>query len=279
MQVTSLAVYPVKSLGGVAVEHAEVAEHGPVGDRRWAVLDPDGHKVTARECHAMLRIRAEPTPHGVRLVDGDDAIAVATPGADAERVPTHVKRVETLAHAGEGVDAWLSERLGRSLRLVHQTEPVRTIAAKHGGRPGETMSLADAGPVLLVTESSLDRMRDLVAETSGEEWLSRSEAARRFRPNVVVDGEEPFAEDGWQRIRIGEVTYRQTELCDRCVLTTIDLGTFTTGKEPIRTLARHRRWDGTTWFGVRYAPESGGRIAVGDEVQVLERAAASSSSM
>jgi len=76
-------------------------------------------------------------------------------------------------------------------------------------------------------------------------------------------------------IQIGEVSYRFTECCDRCAVTTINPASLARGKEPIRTLARHRKWDGKTWFGIRIAPLSAGRIAVGDEVSVLESAASS----
>ena len=90
----------------------------------------------------------------------------------------------------------------------------------------------------------------------------------RFRPNVVVDGESPFVEDDWTSVRIGDVEFRTTVRCDRCVMTTIDPVTLAGGKEPIRTLARHRRWDGKTWFGIRLAPHSTGVISVGDQVSV-----------
>ena len=89
----------------------------------------------------------------------------------------------------------------------------------------------------------------------------------RFRPTVVVDGAaEPFAEDGWRHVRIGEVSFRFAEQCDRCVLTTIDTRTLAGGKEPLRTLARHRQWDHKTWFGIRLVPATTGVIRVGDPV-------------
>ncbi|HZZ53760.1 MAG TPA: MOSC domain-containing protein, partial [Trebonia sp.] len=98
----------------------------------------------------------------------------------------------------------------------------------------------------------------------------------RFRPSVVVAGAPAWAEDGWRRLRIGEVTFRVAKGCDRCVLTTVDPDTAVKGKEPLVTLARHRRWDGKVWFGVNLIPDAphpgapGEPIAVGAPVTVLE---------
>ena len=91
----------------------------------------------------------------------------------------------------------------------------------------------------------------------------------RFRPNVVIDGAGPFAEDDWERIRIGEVEFRQPKRVDRCVMTTIDPGDLTSTQEPIRTLARHRLADQATWFAIHLIPTTTGTIAVGDAVTVL----------
>ena len=78
----------------------------------------------------------------------------------------------------------------------------------------------------------------------------RATALTRFRPNVVVAGAAAFAEDGWHLVRIGDVRFRVAKPCGRCVLTTVDPDTAVKGKEPLATLARHRRWDGNVWFGV-----------------------------
>ncbi|WP_344582890.1 MOSC domain-containing protein [Nonomuraea roseoviolacea] len=88
----------------------------------------------------------------------------------------------------------------------------------------------------------------------------------RFRPSVIIEGAEAFAEDRWSEVRIGTVPFRVSELCDRCAVTTIDPETQVKGKEPLRTLARHRKWDGRTWFGIRLVPLELGRIRVGDPV-------------
>ena len=76
----------------------------------------------------------------------------------------------------------------------------------------------------------------------------------RFRPNVVVDGTAAWAEDDWSRIAIGEVTFRVAKMCGRCVVTTTDQGTAERGKEPLRTLARHRRFGDQLVFGQNLVP-------------------------
>lgn len=276
MQVTGLATYPLKSAAGERHTTATVTTIGLESDRRWVVVDEAGDQVTARECHDLLGLSVEATGDGIALADRDGArLDVRTPGASAPQVTVGLSRIDRLGLADDEAHAWISERLGRPVRLAHLADiRSRPIGTTHGGLPGEAMSLADAGPVLLVTEASLDRLRDLVVQETGEPWLDRDEARERFRPNIVVDGDEPFAEDRWRRVRIGPVTWRVGELCDRCVMTTIDLATLRTGHEPIRTLARHHRVDGVTMFGIRLIPEiATGATAVlaeGDRCEVLE---------
>ena len=92
---------------------------------------------------------------------------------------------------------------------------------------------------------------------------------RRFRPNLVLDGDlEPFEEDGWSTLTIGDVELRFADTCGRCVLTTIDPDTQATGKEPLRSLARHRRRDGEVWFGIQMVPVRFGTLAIGEEARV-----------
>ena len=93
----------------------------------------------------------------------------------------------------------------------------------------------------------------------------------RFRPNLVVAGHPAWSEDGWRRIRIGDAVFRAVKGCERCVMTTVDPETAARGKEPIATLARHRRFDGLTWFGMNLIPDTTGvTVRVGDPVEILE---------
>ena len=268
VQVTRLSIYPVKSLGCVTVDSVTVTPQGLDGDRRFALLDPDGDRVSAREVNALLGIQAAFVPGGVRLSAPDgQTIDVAEPSPGAPHTTTTMSRITDLTLADPAVGAWLSERAGRPLRLAYQHDlTARSVAHMHGGRPGDTMQLQDAGPILLVTEASVRQLSEWI----GPGWVDHAEAIQRFRPNIVIDGDVPFAEDNWDRIRIGDTWFRVGAACDRCVMTTIDLSKLTTTKEPIKTLAKHRAWDGNTWFGVLLLPDLQGdgvsRLAVGDPV-------------
>jgi uncharacterized protein YcbX len=280
VRVSRVRVYPVKSLAGLDVGRTPVEPWGLRADRRWMVVDRRGEVVTARERHALLSVRATPDDEGGLTLEADGAPSLHLDAPDGPAdVPVGISRLDRATSAGERADRWLSGVLGEALRLVWLDDPRRRpLSPDHGGADGDPLSLADAGPLLLTSTASLGQL---------DSWVRREARQRgepepapldmlRFRPNVVVSGDlPPFVEDTWRSVRIGDVTYRFAEHCDRCVMTTIDPATTDRGKEPLRTLARHRRWGGKTWFGIRLVPTARGTLGPGDGVEVLSRAALS----
>lgn len=271
MRLASIHLYPVKSLRGVDVTTAAVEPWGLRHDRRWLLLNPDGTYLTAREEHRMLGVGAMPRDGGAVAVTGLDGttLEVKEP-VDGEFAPTATSRLDTVRLAAPEAHEWFSAQFGRPLRLGWLDDPRRrSVSEQHGGLPGDIVNLSDVGPLLLTTTASLRQLNDWIAEGAvarGEE-MPEPLPMSRFRPSVVVDAARvAFAEDGWKQVRIGEVVFRVFGTCDRCVLTTIDAQTYRTGKEPIRTLSRHRKWDGKVYFGVWLVPQGEGTISVGDEV-------------
>ncbi|MEO7006391.1 MAG: MOSC N-terminal beta barrel domain-containing protein [Terrimesophilobacter sp.] len=272
MRVTALRIYPVKSLGGMNVERAEVEPWGLAHDRRWCLLDAAGTTITAREVNHLLGLHAEPgDTDGIRITDQRGESILVTVPVDTGAQPFEHERLGVVRCAAADTNAWLSARVGRPTTLVWQPNPTtRPIAENRGGLTGEYLSLADAGPLLLVSLASLAQLDRWIVEGADRPDAHPDPLnVVRFRPNVVIDGGEPFAEDGWSSVRIGGVNFRKTMICDRCVMPTIDPDTLAGGKEPTRTLARHRRWDRKTWFGIRLVPLGAGTIAEGDAVDVL----------
>ncbi len=269
MQLTAITTYPVKSCRGHEHRSALVDRCGLAGDRRWMVVDPDGDPVTAREVPALLLVVPERHADGGLTLRAPqrDEISVGVPH-DSTPVDLGRSRVD-LGVADEAVNAWLGEVVGSPVRLVYMSHPAQRRPNPAFSRPDDRVSLADGYPLLLTTEASLAALNDLVVEATGD--ARDPLPMRRFRPNLVVDGQAPWAEDGWRRLRVGEAVFRAVKGCDRCVMTTIDPDTLAKGKEPLATLARHRRWDGATWFGMNLVPDTpGATVRLGDEVEVLE---------
>ena len=272
-QLTAIRRYPVKSCAGHPVESAVVEPWGLAGDRRWMVVDDVGLLITAREVNTMVLIRPEQTAAGLRVTAPDLPsleIPVPDPGI---QVPVRVWRSQlTAASGGPEADAWFSKAIGRSARLVYLDDPQRRSPNPDFSEPTDRVSFADGYPLLVATEASLAALNDeiLAASRTGREPLPMT----RFRPNVVIAGTEAWAEDDWRRIRIGDAVFRAVKGCDRCVVTTIDPDSAVREKEPIASLARIRRWDGATWFGVNLIPDTPDvTIRVGDEVEVLDAVA------
>ena len=274
MQLDALYRYPVKSCRGESLTAAMVEPWGLAGDRRWQVVDADGDCLTAREYPRMLLITPQLRPDGgIRFSAPDIAdLSVDRPAGEPVEVRVHKDEL-TAVPAGPVADRWFTELLGVDARLVYQHDPTGRHANPLFAAPDDVVSLADGYPLLLATTASLDALNDLVV--TGPLAHEGPLPIRRFRPNVVVSGGAPWAEDGWRRIKIGAAVFRAVKGCDRCVMTTTDPDTAARGKEPIATLSRHRRWDAKTWFGMNLVPDSpGATIRVGDEVEILDAVAA-----
>ena len=244
---------------------------GLAGDRRWAIVDDAGKVVTQREQPRLAWAAAELLPGGVRVsAPGLESLCVAVPeGAGTRTAKWSGEKIETVSAAPEASE-WFSTYLGEDVSLVHLDDPAtrRPIDDPPHGRPGETVSLADAYPLLLTTLASLDALNSLIAQ--GDRPDEGPLPMNRFRPNAVVSGVAPWAEDDWRRIAVGDVVFRVAKMCGRCVVTTTDQTTTQRGKEPLRSLARHRRFGDQLPFGQYLVPQTPGTIRVGDPVTVLE---------
>ena len=276
LELTDIWRYPVKSCRGEQLTEAVVEPWGLAGDRRWMIVDDAGDPVTARDFPPMVLI----TP---RVEDGK--ITLSGPGlpevtvpvpSGAALVPVNVWGYDLLATpADDDASRWLSAAIGGRVRLVYLDDPTRRAVNPDYSQDSDRVSFADAYPLLLTTEASLDAVNGWIAE--GPKAAEGPVPMRRFRPSVVVSGAPAWAEDGWRRLRIGPVTFRVAKGCDRCVFTTIDPDTAKRGHEPLFALARHRRWDGKVWFGVNLIPDlvpdtppCGTMLHPGDQVEILE---------
>ncbi len=265
MRVASLTVFPLKSARGAAVESIEVEKRGPAGDRRWMIVDRHGRLVTQREIPALARLIPRPTPAGLRLAFDGGHFEVARPEPDAARIPVTVWSDSLLLPEAPAAAAWLSRAFGAPLQLVHQPDDAIRPVNGDWAELGDEVSLADGFPLLVAAAASLAALEEAVGAPLG---------MQRFRPNLVIEGAEAWAEDAWATIRAGPVELDLTKPCARCTVPTVDQerGIFT-GDEPLATLRGIRmsadaRVPGVL-FGWNAIPRRLGAIRVGDPVEVL----------
>lgn len=268
-RVTGLFRYPLKSAAGQPLDAMTLDPWGPIGDRRWMVIDADGRSLTAREHPRMLLVTVTGTPDGLQVAaPGAADLHVQHPSGVPETVFVHSSPAPVVP-ADEAAHAWFSTLLGVPARLVHQADPTGRPTSPAFSTADDRVSLADGYPLHVTTTASLAALDDLVAAGRfPDEWPV---SMIRFRPNLVIDGTTPWAEDGWRRVRIGDAEFRAVKGCARCVLTTLDPETADRGREPLASLVKHRRWDGQSWFGMNLIPDTpGATLAVGDPVEILE---------
>ncbi len=271
MRILSLHIYPIKGTRAVDVDRAQLEPRGLEGDRRWLVVDATAKFITQRSHPRLATISAVPTRTGLSLsAPGAGEILVQRP-SPAERLEVtvwqhRVSAALTDAEAG----AWLSRVVGEPLRLAYMDAAAERLQ-RNIWVEALPLSFADAYPVLIATTRSLAAVNAEIERAGGS-----AVTMRRFRPNVVIDCEDAWAEDYWRVLRIGGVELELVKPCDRCVVTTIDQTSgASAGKEPLASLARLRRSADPRLNGVLFgwnaAPRALGQIAVGDSVEILER--------
>lgn len=278
--VAGLWVYPVKSLGAVPVPGARVGPLGLAGDRRWMLVDAEGWAVTQRERPAMVQLRV--TLDGEEL-DGEEADGIVAdargpvtvlapdgaslrltppaPGAPRRRVRLFDDTVDA-AECGADADAWFSARLGAPVRLVYLPDDVVRPVDPRYAAPGDRAAFSDGYPVLVAAQASLDDLNARLA-ARGEPPVG----IERFRPNVLVAGTAPYAEDDWRTLHAGDVALALVKPCARCVITTVDPARGrAAGPEPLRTLAEYRRAGSKVLFAQNAVVRAAGTLRVGDAV-------------
>jgi len=265
---SSIYVYPLKSGAPVPHASADVETRGLAHDRRFMVVDADGKFLTGRQLPRLTLVHTRAGSDASTFeAPGMPPLELAHPAPDGARIDSAVwgASVRPLL-AAPHAHAWISAFLGIPTRIVYMdAECARPVKAKYDGtfgEDGDEVSFADAFPLLLITQAALDQLNTKLAQPV---------PILRFRPNLVVDGTAPHAEDGWRRIRVGDCEFDVVKPCVRCVFTTVDFerGTFDPAGEPLRTLIGYRRSaDGVT-FGQNLIPRRLGTVRVGDPVEVL----------
>lgn len=256
MIISQLYIYPVKSCAGVAISEMTFDHSGPVGDRRFVIVDENGGFLSQRELPQMANIQPSLSPtrlslsfHSVEkksLKNTDISIDIHQRGL-LSRV--QVWGDEVLGNdCGDDVASWLSEVLRVKCRLMQLPEDNLRRADRHFAPENTGVSYADGFPLLLVSQASLDALSTQAGEVVD---------VRRFRPNIVVEGDiEAYEEREWKRLvcshelmGITSCELLMVKPCERCVIPTRHPDTLERSPEVIQALKDQCRIEGRIIFG------------------------------
>jgi uncharacterized protein len=263
MKLSDLYLYPIKSCAPLALDDARVDVRGLAGDRRWMIVDADGRFITGRQFPELTLVHARPVEGGLTLdAPGMPSLHVATPTPSEHSVVEIWKKPVAATFASIEAGDWLSRYIDSTARLVYMDDTVQRQVDPAFAREGDIVGFADSFPIMLLGRGSLEKLNS---------QLDVPVSMTRFRPNFVVDVDEPHAEDAWTRITIGDVEFDVAKDCTRCNFVNVDpaTGRKSHDGQPLKTLTGYRRFDIGVTFGRHLIPRSHGVVRRGDEVRVL----------
>jgi uncharacterized protein YcbX len=264
MFISALYYYPIKSCGGLSTKSVDTDLRGIKHDRRWLLIGTDGVARTQRQIPKLALVQP--------LVCDNGDLQVAAEGFDSLIVPVVNDGAKTRAKVwssvcrsvdqGDEAAEWFSEFTGQRLRLVRMADDfTRRVDGRYARSKNDQVSFADGFPFLIIGQASLEDLN---------RRMDAPLPMNRFRPNIVVEGSEPFAEDQWVTVSIGELIVDIVKPCARCEMTAINQSTAERGKEPLKTLSTYRNDRGRILFGQNVIPRAAGRLALGDCLTVVE---------
>jgi len=266
MKLSEIWIYPVKSLPGIRLESALVNARGFEYDRHWMLVDDEGQFMSQRRSVKMAKIKVALQNGALQLdYEAKESLRIPMQAHDDSKITVTVwKDTFQASVVSEQADNWFSDILDMPVRLVSMRDAVtRRVDPGYASNNDQT-GFADGFPFLLLGQSSIDDLNQRIDDTD------HVMDVRRFRPNLVVSGSRPYAEDDWFRVRIGNIDFRVAKPCSRCVITTIDPDTTDKSPEPLKTLNTYRKKGRLVYFGQNLIHDAEGSLSVGDAVEIIE---------
>ncbi len=264
LKVSELYIHPIKSLGGISLQSAEVTDRGLKHDRRWLLVDGNNCFFTQRDFPRMTFLKTNITDGILEVSEKNNPInKIEIPIGKFTDEELQVKIWDDAVAANvvdKRCNKWFSDFLGINCKLVYMPDETKREVSKEHAKENEIVSFADGFPFLIIGQSALDDLN---------RRLNNPVPITNFRPNIVFTGGDAFEEDNWSEIRIGEMTFFAVKPCARCVITTIDQETAAKNKEPLATLSTYRRKGSKILFGENLIHKGTGQINVGDEIKII----------
>lgn len=267
--VSDLYIYPIKSTKGINLPHANVGELGLAFDRRFVVSDNSGQFITARTEPSLCLVTTMLTAKGLTLSAPNMPTLVFSYQEFSDQYQNVNVWDDEIAgqRCSTEINSWFSEYLQRPCQLLYFGEKSSRIK-KENTVDARKIAFADGYPLLLISQASLDDLNQRLSANN-----QKTVSMAHFRPNIVVENCLPFAEDGWQYIRIGNVEFKVSKPCERCIFTTVNPvdGIINSQQQPLSTLKTYRQTsNGEVLFGQNLIPLTSGQIKQGDNITITK---------
>jgi uncharacterized protein YcbX len=233
-RIAALHYYPVKSARGVELERALLTIAGFEDDRRWMLVTNAGRFITQRELPRLALIKPQMSPDALLLTAPQlPQISIPLSRQGSLRSVTVWRDHVEAFDEGHDVAAWLYAVLGRQCRLVRFDPAYRRLSERAWTGDIEAENrFSDGFPILAVNAASLTDLNSRLASPL---------PMNRFRPNIVLDGLQPYDEDRIDELHGDGVRLKLVKACTRCRITLTDQDTGEVdGEEPLRTLRSYR---------------------------------------
>lgn len=263
MQVSSLYIYPIKSLPGIELSESKITNRGLAFDRRWVLVDEQNYHVTQREMPEMVHLEVSLDSSILTVIDNNSGesinFSISEHEGDMELIKVWDDEFNAVEVSSE-VSLWFSDVLKKQVRLMFQPESSKRLIDERYAHNQEIVSNADGYPILIISEESLADLNSRLTEPV--EML-------RFRPNIVIKQIEAFGEDDLGGVQIGNTEIIGVKNCARCIMVTNKLDGSPRDKEPLKTLAQYRREGKKVLFGRNFLVAKEGLIKVGMKLKSL----------
>ncbi|RWS15904.1 uncharacterized protein B4U79_11429, partial [Dinothrombium tinctorium] len=277
--IKKIIIYPIKSVTGIELNSAYCSKTGlqcnECSDRSFLLVDENNRFITLRKDSSLVLLK--PTLHEDELWIQCGAhkplkIKLSDDFKQNKIIETKVWDQPIKGYdCGDEVASWFQEVLDRpGYRLIKYSSefPLRSSLVENGGKikyaRDRPIIFQDGSPYLIINSKSIKDLNSKLEECDRVSY-------RNFRPSILVESEEPFSEDNWKQLRIGDTSFQICKPCERCKVTTINPDTGEQSSEPLNTLRNYRAAEnkiqkalyGTTpLFGVGFSLDTEGQISV-----------------
>lgn len=260
LTLSEIFIYPVKSLGGISLQTAEVEERGLKYDRRYLLVDENNMFMTQRDFPQMALLKLSFAENGFNVFNIKYNSEIIIPFESTSNEIIKVKIWDDVCNAvvvDKNIDVWFSNTLSKKCSLVYMPDNEKRVVEKKYIDEDHIVSFADAYPFLIIGQASLDDLNSKLVSAI---------PMNRFRPSFVFSRGNPYEEDNWKKFKIGAAEFEAVKPCARCVITTTDQQTAVRNDEPLKTLSTYRKINNNVMFGMNVVCHKTGSLSINENI-------------